>query len=180
MWTKISRFYPPWLDIIPLLLIAGAFCYTNYHYASFPARIPTHFGFNGLPDAWSSKDYWSTYLLLLIGTPIWISMTLMNYFLLIKPENPGRYINISKRDKERLGPGRLEAIRTTTARGILLINLTMITMIVVLQYGLVNTALGWQKGMGYVADIFGLALLIESVGLAIKTVSMTSVSKAKR
>jgi len=46
-------------------------------------------------------------------------------------------------------------------------------MLACLQYGFVNTALGMQQGLGHVVDLFGGALLIESIGLAVKTISMT-------
>jgi len=43
------------------------FAYAAVAYAALPARIPTHFGFSGVPDAWSDKSFGSVLLLPLLG-----------------------------------------------------------------------------------------------------------------
>jgi uncharacterized membrane protein len=52
-------------------LIGGglAVAYGILNYDAVPARVPTHFGISGKPDAWAPKSYW-TVLLLPIGTLI--------------------------------------------------------------------------------------------------------------
>lgn len=180
MWKRIQRFYPPWFELLPPFLLAFALAYTAYNYALLPANIPTHFGFTGQADDWSSKGFWSVYLSLIIGALVCLPMSLMNYFLIIKPDDPGKYINLSQQQKVKLGPAQLEYIRTITARGMLIINLTVAAMIVTLQYGSINIALGIQKGLGWSVNIFGLALLVESLWLTVKTVSATFTSTKHR
>lgn len=169
MAEKIQRFYPFWLELIAPALLAFAWAYSAYNYALLPDIIPTHFGTNGLADDWSPKGFWSVYLPLLIGTLVWLSMILINYFLIIKPDDPGKYMSMSKREKDRLGPVYLENIRMNSARGLMMINLTVTAMIATMHYGFINTALGIQKGLGWMTIIFVLALLIESIWLIVKT-----------
>ncbi len=180
MWEKINRYYPAWLELIPVLMLGFVWFYTAAHYAALPDQMPTHFGLSGQPDDWSTKGLGSVYLPLIILTAVWIGMALMNYFFIIKPDDPGKYINISKQQKEKLGPKQVEAIRITTARGMIVVNLTMVAMIATIQYGSINTALGLQKGLGWSVNIFGIALLIEAIGLSIKTVGMTFTTKTHR
>lgn len=179
MWEKIVRFYPPWLELIPVVLLIFAFGYSAANYPLLPEQVPTHFGFAGTPDAWRAKGFASVYLPPVMAAIIWLSMALMNYFLIMGPEDPGKCINLPQRQKEQLGPAKLEAIRTTTARGMMLINLTVIATITILQYGSINTALGLQKGLGIIAAILALVIIAESIGLTVKTIAMTFNGKKK-
>ena len=83
MWEKISRFYPPWLDVIGILCLGFIWIYTGARYGLMAEQIPTHFGFGGTPDAWSAKSFGSVFMLLILGTIVWLSMFLTNYFLII-------------------------------------------------------------------------------------------------
>ena len=158
-------------------MLIFAFYYTAINYPLLPEQVPTHFGLAGTPDAWRAKGFWPVYLPLIIGTAVWLSMALINYFSIIRPDDPGKCINLPQRQKEQLGPERLEAIRTATARGVMVLNLTVVAMISTLQYGSINVALGLQKGLGIVAGVFTLAIIVEAIGLSIKTISMTSLKK---
>ncbi len=176
MWNKIERFYPPGLELIPIAMLIFAFTYTWEYYPLLPEQVPTHFGLTGTPDAWSTKGIWSVFALPLVGAAVWLSMFLLNYFFIIRPDDPGRYINLPKQHKERLGREKLEGIRTATVLGVMIINLTLAGMIATFQYGSVNTALGRQQGLGMIALLFAAAILIESIALTVKTISMTFIS----
>jgi uncharacterized membrane protein len=57
----------PWYFFtIPMLITIGLIAYTSTHYASLPDLIPTHWGPNGQPDAFSAKTPFSVIALLLI------------------------------------------------------------------------------------------------------------------
>ncbi|KUG02645.1 hypothetical protein ASZ90_020013 [hydrocarbon metagenome] len=176
MWNRIEPFYPPWLELIPMILLLFAFTYTFEYYPLLPEQVPTHFGLTGAPDTWAAKGFWSVFVLPLVGAMVWLSMLLINYFLIIRPDDPGRFINLPRQHKEKLGREQLEYIRTTTARGMMLLNLTLAAMIATFQYGSIKTALGHQEGLGMIALVFAAAILIESIGLSIKTISMTFIS----
>ncbi len=173
MFNKIKTYYPPCLELIPIILLVFAFTYTAEYYPLLPEQVPTHFGLYGTPDAWSEKGLWAVYVMPLIGAIVWLSMILINWFFIIWPEDPGRYINLPRRQKEKLGLERLEAIRTTTARGMMLLNFTLAAMIAAFQYGSINIALGRQQSLGLTAAVFTAAILIEAIGLTVKTISMT-------
>lgn len=177
MWQRIERLYPPWMELIAPFLLVFVWAYSAAHYAALPNMMPTHFGMAGTADDWSPKGFWSVYLSLVIGTLVWLSMVLTNYFLIIKPEDPGKYVNLTKQQKVKLGPEGLEYIRTITARGMMAVNLTVAGLIAVLQYGSINTALGLQKGLGWSTHIFAIALLIECIWLTWKTLSATFAAK---
>lgn len=179
MWQKINSCYPPWLEFIAPFLLWAAFAYTYSIYPDLPARFPTHFGMSGIPDAWQPKSFGPVYMGLLIGALVWLSVLLTNLFLIIKPDDPAKVVNIPQSQKEKLGPARLEAIRRTAARGLVLINVTTIAMITTMHYQSIKTALGLQNNLGYLMHIFIAAILIESLWLTVKTISMTSVPKLK-
>ncbi|CFX84067.1 Domain of unknown function DUF1648 [Syntrophomonas zehnderi OL-4] len=168
MWGRISRFYPPWLELIPLLMLGFILAYTVTYYPLMPERIPTHFGPSGQPDAWSAKGFWSVYILVLLAGAVWLTMLAINYILIIKPDDPGRYMNISQREKDRLGTKRLEEIRTISARMMVIINITTVGLLTVIQYGSVNTALGLQNGIGWGVWFFAAALVLESLWMLFK------------
>lgn len=174
MWTKINRYYSPWLDFIGLLLFSTAFSYIRAHFDQIPATIPTHFGPSGQPDAWSAKSVWSVYGTLMIGLGIYLSMVLTNIVVIIRPDNPAKIINIPQRDKDLLGPERLEAIRATIARGLAVLNLTMAALFAYLGWGATNVALGISPGLGPVIWLFVAALLGISLYMTVKAIMMSS------
>ncbi len=174
MWAKINRYYPPWLDYIGLLLFSTAFSYIRAHFDQIPVNIPTHFGPSGQPDAWSTKSVWSVYGSLMIGLGIYLSMALTNILVIIRPENPAKILNIPQRDKDLLGPERLEAIRAVTVRGLAALNLTLAALFAYLGWGATNVALGISPGLGPVMWLFMAVLLGISLYLTVKTILMCS------
>ena len=57
---------PSFLYALPMLITVGLIAYTATQYANMPAMIPTHWGPNGQPDAFSPKTPFSVIALLLI------------------------------------------------------------------------------------------------------------------
>jgi|GEM_PF-449044 len=180
MWEKISRYYPPWLDIFPLLLLGIVLVYISGKYETLPDLIPTHFGPSGTPDAWSEKSIWSVYGTLIIGSIIYISMTLINIFLIILPDDPRKVINISERQKDLLGPEQLEKIRAFAVRSMVAINYIVVVMIAYLSFSAIKIALGLSTGLGYLIWIFFIAIMFISIYMVIKLISMTSTSHIKK
>jgi uncharacterized membrane protein len=180
MWEKISRFYPPWLDAAALICLGFVWFYTASRFGLMPERIPTHFGPGGAPDAWSVKSFGSVFMLLMIGTVVWLSMFLVNYYLIIKPEDPRKYINIPGARKAAMNSEQIEAIRKATVQGMVMINMTMVLMFAVIQYGMVNTALGIQKGLGWGVYLLVGILILESVWLTWKTFSLSKPDRSNR
>ncbi|MEQ8200298.1 MAG: DUF1648 domain-containing protein [Syntrophomonadaceae bacterium] len=174
MWAKINRYYPPWLDLIGLLLLSTAFSYIRANYDQIPVTIPTHFGPSGGPNGWSTKSVGSVYGPLLIGLGIYLSMAVTNIFLIIRPENPAKIINIPQRNKDLLGPERLEAIRAVTARGLAALNQALAAMFAYLGYGSTNVALGISPGLGPLMWVLTAVLVAISLYLTVKILLMSS------
>lgn len=179
MWHKISRYYPPWLELIPLLFLVMVLIYISGKYDMLPDSMPTHFGPSGKPDAWSDKSIWSVYGPLIIGFVTYFSISIINIFLLIRPDDPRKAINISERDKDLLGPVRLERIRSFAVRSLLVTNLIISAMIAHLSYAAIKTALGLSSGLGYLIWVFVMALMFVTFYMVIKLVFMTSTSHLK-
>jgi uncharacterized membrane protein len=172
MWEKISRFYPPWMDLVPAMLLIFAVCYTYANYSLLPDQVPTHYGWAGTPDAWAPKSLASVYMLPIIGIIVWVSMTLTNYFLIMLPEDPSKCINLPQKKKDELGVKGMESIRTMTARGMFVLNLTVAAMLAALQYSSINTMLGLQNALGVTFKILTAALIVEAIGLSVMTYYM--------
>jgi uncharacterized membrane protein len=170
----VSKFYPPWLELIPLAFVAFAVIYTNIHYVELPPIFPKHFGASGMPDAWSSKSFWSVYIIPLIGVGVYIFMLVLNLLFIIRPDNPRSVVNLLDQEKDALGPERLEAIRTFTARGIWFLNTLIAALMAFLTYGSINIALGYQVGLGWVMWIFFGAIMAASFGMVIKTMMLST------
>lgn len=180
MWEKISRFYPPWLDVLCIVCLGVVWAYTSSRYNLMPDQIPTHFGISGRPDDWSPKSFSSVYMLLVVGTLLWLSMFLINYYLIIKQDDPRKYINLPQARKNALGPEKLEAIRRVAVQGMAAINITIVVMFTFIQYGQVNTALGIQKGLGFGVNVLVLILLIETFWMTFKTFSLSKIDSSKK
>lgn len=51
-------------------------------YRELPFEIPTHYGFNGIPDGFGNKG--SIWGLPIIGVLLYIGLSLLNYFVIVK------------------------------------------------------------------------------------------------
>lgn len=179
MWAKINRYYPPWLELVIWVLFTTAFSYIRAHYDQIPGTVPSHFGASGTPDAWVTKSPWSVYGILLIGFGIYLSMTLMNIFMIIRPEDPSKIINIPQRDKDLLGPVRMEAIRTFTVRSMVVLNTILAAMFAYMAYGAANIAMGIGQSLGPIMWVFLFLILLISLYLTVKLMTMCSTRSLK-
>ncbi len=44
--------------VLSWVIILATFLFAAKEYSNLPSQIPTHFGFNGLPDDWHTKSVW--------------------------------------------------------------------------------------------------------------------------
>ncbi|NLV22164.1 MAG: hypothetical protein GXY49_09285, partial [Syntrophomonadaceae bacterium] len=84
-----------------------------------------------------------------------------------------KYINLPQARKDAMSQEQIEAIRRVVVLGIALINLTVVLMFTVIQYGMVNSALGKQNGLGWGVNVLVGILLIEAAWLTWKTFSLS-------
>ncbi|NLV21985.1 MAG: hypothetical protein GXY49_08370, partial [Syntrophomonadaceae bacterium] len=91
-----------------------------------------------------------------------------------------KYINLPQARKDAMSQEQIEAIRRVVVLGIALINLTVVLMFTIIQYGMVNSALGKQNGLGWGVNVLGALIVIESVWLTWKTFSLSNVPGARK
>jgi len=60
-WHKVGL-------VIGVLLAAASWAIAIYYWGKLPSVIPTHFGFNGLPDSWNEKTLFYVFLLPFVQT----------------------------------------------------------------------------------------------------------------
>ncbi|MGI2327990.1 DUF1648 domain-containing protein [Planococcus sp. YIM B11945] len=83
--------------LVPLIVTAGLIAYTLMEYANLPAQIPTHFGPNGEPDAFTGKTIFSSIsMLIMLGV-----MQLMFYFLNHAMKTSGSKILASQKQRSK-------------------------------------------------------------------------------
>lgn len=58
----------PWLVIPPFIAIAAVAFYLHAHWSQIPDQFPVHWGVNGQPNRWASRDFGGVYGTLLMGT----------------------------------------------------------------------------------------------------------------
>lgn len=74
------------LEVAGLATFIAIIALPAVFYADLPEEIPTHFNFKGQPDAWGSKS--SVWLLPAVAAVLYIGLSVLNYFLWVKP--PGQ------------------------------------------------------------------------------------------
>jgi uncharacterized membrane protein len=58
----------PWLVIPPFVAIAAVAFYLNAHWSQIPDQFPVHWGIDGQPNRWGSRDFAGVYGTLLMAT----------------------------------------------------------------------------------------------------------------
>jgi uncharacterized membrane protein len=83
--------------LAPIVVTIGLIVYTLLKFAELPAQIPTHFGPNGVPDAFTDKTVFSSIsMLIVLGV-----MQLMFYFLNRAMDTSGSKIMASQKQRSK-------------------------------------------------------------------------------
>jgi len=172
MWEKLNKYYPAWWELLLLFLLFLSFWYPYVHYAELPARVPTHFGPAGLPDAWSPKSPVHVFDVHVIIAVIYIFFTGMMAWMASVPD-PKKIINASKRQLERMGPERAELIRQVTIRGLFATKALIVSMDTYLAYASTRVALGKMAGLGWFMWVFFVGIMGAALYLTVRTMKLT-------
>ena len=62
---SLDAMLPPYIFLLPSIITIGVIGYTALNYSLLPEQIPTHWGINGKPDAFTAKNQFSAYSLLI-------------------------------------------------------------------------------------------------------------------
>ncbi len=173
---KISHFYPPFLELLPYLLILCVFGYTIVMYPMLPDPIPSHFNGAGLPDAWTAKSWGSVLLLPIIALCVVVFMGGMNLYLM-RCKDPSKVINVPVKRKDQFSQAELENIRTFTVRSLYGMNLAVAALMAYLGVATVRIALGQQESLGWLIWLLVGVLIGLAIYMTVKSMLLLSPKK---
>ena len=133
---------------ISLIAIISIWILTITNYSGLPEVIPIHFGPDGSPDGYGSKNW--IWLMPIIGTIIALGLG----YLLGRPHTYNYPVKITAQNAERQ--------YTLATRMIAYLRMLILTGFLYIQYGMIRTAVNKATGLGkYFAIIFlGFSLSI--------------------
>jgi uncharacterized membrane protein len=158
MLQKLGRYYPPQLEIIPLLLLIFTFYLVFTNYANLPERIPTHFDIRGAVDGWGGKSEILIFPIVggfayLLFTGVGIAFTLVR--------DPKSLINMPEKTKAAITPQAAEKLRVVMVRSLLALKSVVLGMMTYLAYFTIQVALGRAQGLGVIwFPLFLIGLLV--------------------
>lgn len=153
---------PSWnIYLIPFAVVLGILIYTLFQYDALPREIPTHWGADGKPDAYSEKSYFTVIQLLLIL----IVMQVMFLGIHIAIKNSGiklsaTNVNASKR--------RQLTIRKYTAWFLYYTVLLMTFLFALIHFQMLHPNLFNEQVMMLLPIGFLIATLVGTIVLLVK------------
>ncbi len=156
MMQKLARIYPPLIEFLPLLLLFLVIYLVVSSYPSLPARIPTHFNFQGLPDGWGSKGI--MYLYPGLGAFVYILISGISLALILV-HDPKTMINLPESMKEKIPASEAESLRSFIVRSLFALKLITMGLVAYLTYANLQVAFQHADSIGYWPFLFVFALL---------------------
>jgi len=143
---KIKKFYPPVIEILPLLLLFYTVFLLSSSYGQISNGVPINFSITGIPTAWGDK----TILIVLgvVAVGVYFLLSIINYKFLISPED---LIIISKNkrpEQRKLTPNELNTIRVFAVRTVFIIKSLVGLLLLYIYRGIVRISLGNQVELG--------------------------------
>ncbi len=166
---NIRKFYPPWIELIPLLIVALLWVYVASSAGSLPDLLPSHFGLNGMPDRWAAKNFFSVYGYCIVTSFLCLLIQCLNIFLLINAKDPRRVLNLSKKSVKEISTEQVEALRHFSVRNAYVFNLILVCGLAFMTFNRVRVCLGYADGLSLFNYIFLLLLFIASVYFILKS-----------
>ncbi len=150
MNKKLRDYYPLWIEVLLIFLIAWSVYLAITAYPDLPDKIPTHFNARGEPDAWSPKT-WINLLILPIGQIGLYILITVGAWIITRSKNPLRFVNLPIKTEriQNLKELETEEIRKITIRGLLAVKIVILGMFTYIGYITIKVALGVEKGLGY-------------------------------
>jgi len=163
MWSKLSKSYPPQIELLPLFLVLVGFYLALSAYPSLPERVPVHFDYRGVPDGWGDKGS-------IIGMPIanaviYLLLTVVGALLTVT-KDPRRFINLPARRKAALTDAQVEVLRVFLSRGLFALKNLILLLMVYSIHITIEVAFGRAEGLDSYWFLFIIAILVV-VGLMV-------------
>jgi hypothetical protein len=150
--------------ILPALAVAagiacGAFAIGNVwtHYGELPARVPSHFGFSGEPDAWLAKSPLGVMLPALLTLVVGVGLGVMSWLV----SHAKRALRAADRGASLAAQMRFRTAMTRFLAGVSLLTTALLTW---LSVSMVRVGLGLAPGLGKVPMVLVALLLAFGVG----------------
>jgi uncharacterized membrane protein len=147
------------LIAIALALLAGIVTtgYAWMHYADLPARVPTHFGPSGKPDAWKPKSFSS--VMLLPVTTLLIGIIIAGSALLTARAK--RAIRLSDRGVSLQAQLKFRGAMT---KFLSIISILTVAMMSSMSIASVRVGLGMTPGLPKFSMILGIVMAVGAIG----------------
>lgn len=156
MWQKLSKCYPPYLELIPLFLLVFTLYLALSNYTTLPDTIPTHFNAEGIADDWGSKT--TIFFILGLNALIYVIFTVLNIWFAVA-KDPRALINLPSRWKAALDDTKLEKLRVTLNRYLFLLKIVMQGLFTYILHIMIEIAWERADSLGALFFLFTLAIL---------------------
>ncbi len=174
MWQKLSKCYPPHLELIPLFLLAFTIYLALSNYATLPDTIPTHFNAQGIADGWGGKN--TIFIFLGLSAFIYILFTAINVsFAAVR--DPRSLINLPMERKAALSDTQVETLRVTLNRYLFLMKLLAQGLTTYLLYITIEVAWERASSLGTIFSLFILGILAVAGLMVWKALRLTRTPK---
>ena len=158
MWQKLSKCYPPTLELISILLLVLAIYIAFSNYSSLPERIPVDFNSQGIPEEWANKNM--IFLYPGLGVFIYLLFTTLNIWFAVT-KNPKSLINMPKKWKDSLSDSQTEELRVILNRYLFVLKVVIQSLMLYLLYASIEVALEKTSSIGgTIFSLFTLAILV--------------------
>jgi uncharacterized membrane protein len=143
------------LFVLALGIIGGTFAisYAAMHYNDLPARVPTHFGLSGKPDAWRPKSFWTVMLLPLFTLIMGVGMAGVA-FLVARAKRavrfPQTHISLEAQRRFRQAMTRFLSVLAVIVTG----------MLMTMSIDSIRVGLGLAEGLSPVGMALGIGIAV--------------------
>tara|TARA_Y100000310_G_scaffold225564_1_gene227571 strand:- start:873 stop:1421 length:549 start_codon:yes stop_codon:yes gene_type:complete len=166
MWQKLSKCYPPTLELISILLLVLAIYIAFSNYSSLPERIPVDFNSQGIPEEWANKNM--IFLYPSLGIFIYLGFTTINIWFAVT-KKPKSLINMPNKWKDSLNDSQAEELRVILNRYLFALKIVIQSLILYLLYASIEVALEETSSIGGTAfTLITLAILVVTSFLMVR------------
>jgi uncharacterized membrane protein len=145
------------------VLMLGMLGFALWAWPRLPEQIPTHFGLDGQPDAWSQRTFLSWFLLPFIGIGLALAMARMSKLFTIKPG----WVNLPGGKKlSDLPEGARPPVLDAMEGFMHLVATEVLVIFALIQVGQYQAAIG-QESQGIMILVLLVALLSSPVLLIV-------------
>jgi uncharacterized membrane protein len=148
------------LEILAALGLLALLGLSTYYYGQLPEQVPSHFGPDGLPDKYGSKN--SLWLLPILGSVIFVLMTYVNR----RPDWFNYPVKITDENAR--------SQYTMASRLIRVLKASVTILFAYLVWGIVSVSNGVQEGLGMWFLVFPVGIPVLSIFYIFKSVANNS------